>query len=131
MSPSELFEPRLTITTHRSGEEIRVRLVGELDIGNAAEFEETLMAAEAAHAGCIRVDLSELEFLDSAGLRAILSAQLRAAVGGDTLVLVPGPERVQRLFAMTGTADLLHFEDDQEPPDNVRELPGRRFGAHR
>ncbi len=127
MPPSDLFEPRLTITTERSGEEIRVALIGELDIGNADEFEDVLLAAEASRVRCIRVDLSELEFLDSAGLRAILSAQLRASVGGETLLLVPGPERVQRLFALTGTADLLHFEDDEEPPDNVRELPGRRY----
>jgi anti-anti-sigma factor len=74
-------------------------------------------------AATIRLDLRELEFLDSTGLRVILSAQLRSAVDGDRLRITPGPVRVQRLFAMTGTADLLHFEDEADPPDNVLGMP--------
>jgi hypothetical protein len=35
---------------------------------------------------------------------------------------------VQRLFVMTGTAELLHFEDGAEPPDNVLELRRQQPG---
>jgi anti-anti-sigma factor len=120
---SDLFGSRLQIDVSSRDGEIRIALHGELDIGNAPEVEEALLTAEAAEAPIIRLDLRELQFLDSTGLRVILSAQLRAAVDNDRLRVTPGPERVQRLFAMTGTTDLLHFEDEGDPPDNVVGMP--------
>ena len=124
LPPRDLHGRRLAIEVARTGDEIRIGLIGELDIGSAAELDEALLEAERAGVSTIRVDLHELEFLDSTGLRAILSAQLRASVDGSRLVIVPGPERVQRLFALTGTAEFLHFEDGEEAPDNVSEMPG-------
>ena len=120
---SDLFGSRLQIVVETRGHEARIALRGELDIGNAPEVEDALLAAEATAAEIIRLDLRELEFMDSTGLRVILSAQLRAAVDGDRLRVTPGSERIQRLFAMTGTTDLLHFEDEDDPPDNVVSMP--------
>ena len=122
-SPSDLHGRRLRLEVERSEDEVRIGLIGELDIGSAAELDEALLDAERSGAGTIRVDLRQLEFLDSTGLRAILAAQLRASVDGSRLVIVPGPERVQRLFALTGTAEFLHFEDGAQAPDNVSEMP--------
>lgn len=101
-----------------------IELAGELDSGSAGELEEALLAAEASGAHEILLDLRRLEFLDSTGLRAILSAELRTSVDGADLILIPGPARIQRLFALTGTAQFLHFADEQLPPDNVSDLPG-------
>lgn len=120
--PQDIFGRRLTIGVDRRGDEVEIALEGELDIGSAVELEEALLAAEASGAKVIRVDLRRLEFLDSTGLRVILSAELRASVDGLRLVLVPGPERVQRLFALTGTLEYLHFADDGSPPENVSDL---------
>ena len=123
VSSKDLHGRRLTIETERGDNEIRIGLVGELDIGSAADLDDALLEAERSGVQTIRVDLRDLQFLDSTGLRAILSAQLRASVDGSRLVIVPGPERVQRLFALTGTAEFLHFEDGEQAPDNVSELP--------
>jgi anti-anti-sigma factor len=120
---SDLFGSRLQIEVKTSRGEIRIILRGDLDIGNAPQVEEALLAAEATDVPIIRLDLRELDFLDSTGLRVILSAQLRAAVDGDRLRVTPGNDRVQRVFAMTGTTDLLHFEDEGDPPNNVVEMP--------
>jgi len=123
VSSKDLHGRRLTIEIERGDNELRIGLVGELDIGSAADLDDALLEAERSGVQTIRVDLRDLQFLDSTGLRAILSAQLRASVDGSRLVIVPGPERVQRLFALTGTAEFLHFEDGEQAPDNVSELP--------
>jgi anti-anti-sigma factor len=124
---SDLFGQRLNILHERRGGETRMALQGELDVGNTPELERALLEVENSDAHIIRLDLSELDFLDSTGLRVILSAQLRQ-LEGDRLRLIPGPERVQRVFVMTGTAELLHFEDGGEPPDNVHELRRQQPG---
>ena len=120
----EQFGRRLSIGVERRDGRVRLELQGELDLTGAHELEEALLAAEAERPEAVVVDLRGVAFLDSTGLRTILSAQLRATVDGPRLILVPGPDRVQRLFALTGTADLLHFEDEDRPPDNVRRLDG-------
>jgi anti-sigma B factor antagonist len=126
MSTSDLFGQALKIEIERHGEQMRLVLSGDLDISSAARLEEALEAAEAEDVSTICLDLRELLFIDSMGLRAILSAQLRLSVDGDRLTLIPGCERVQRVFAMTRTTELLHFEDGVAPPDNVRALADRR-----
>lgn len=54
------------------------RIKGKIDSTNAAEFEKELMAAKPAE-----LDASELEYISSAGLRAIL--KLAKAVGDVTV----------------------------------------------
>ncbi len=125
MSRSDTFRRRLNIEVQRDGDEVRIVLDGEVDIGSADDLEEVLLAAEASKPRVIYLDLRRLEFLDSTGLRVIISSELRTSVDGQRLVLIPGPERVQRLFAMTGTAEFLHFADEEHPPDNVTDLRGR------
>ena len=53
------------------------------------------------------LDLAELDFIDSTGLRLILELHGEAAQDGFTLALVPGGDAVQRVFDVTGTADVL------------------------
>jgi anti-sigma B factor antagonist len=54
------------------------------------------------------VDLSQLHFLDSSGMRALLRLQSRI---GDRarLELVPGPPAVQRVFELVGLTAVLPF----------------------
>jgi anti-sigma B factor antagonist len=56
------------------------------------------------------LDLRELEFLDSTGLRLVmrLHAQLRQV---SELLLVRGPDSVQRIFALTNVDQVLDFVD--------------------
>ena len=67
------------------------------------------MEAEATDAHAIVVDLSELTFMDSTGLQLLLKAYARSQADSNRLSLVRGPERVQRVFQMTGTERLLPF----------------------
>jgi anti-anti-sigma factor len=57
------------------------------------------------------LDLRGVEFLDSTGLRILLSVRNTALREGYTLTVVPGPARVQRVFDLTGTRGLFAWRD--------------------
>jgi anti-sigma B factor antagonist len=58
------------------------------------------------------VDLSKLTFLDSTGLRCIVTADERAREQGRRIVIVRGPDAVQRVFTITRLEDRLEIVDD-------------------
>jgi anti-anti-sigma factor len=58
------------------------------------------------------LDLSQLSFLDSTGLRAVVTADERARSNGRRLVVVRGPDPVQRVFAITRLEERLEMVDD-------------------
>ena len=58
------------------------------------------------------LDLRELEFMDSSGLRLVALAERRLGAAGRGLVLVRGPEAVQRVFEITRMEDHLTFVDE-------------------
>ena len=86
-----------------------VEASGELDVSNVEVFDEAIVEAEATDAREIVVDLSELAFMDSSGLRAILQAHARSQADSNRLRLVRGPRRVQRVFELTGMESRLPF----------------------
>jgi anti-anti-sigma factor len=85
----------------------RLVLGGELDLATAHELPEA--AAAAAGRGGLVIDLRQLRFIDSTGLRALILVHRECEAGGRRLRLIPGPEAVQRLFELTGVDKLLEF----------------------
>jgi anti-anti-sigma factor len=67
--------------------------------------------AELREGGCrhVIIDLSELSFLDSSGLRCLLDCYAETRQDSHTVALIPGPPAVQRVFEITGTSDHLPF----------------------
>jgi anti-sigma B factor antagonist len=96
--------------TEREEDGVRVlEVTGELDLSTAPALCLRLEASRrVAHARML-VDLSELEFCDSTGLRAlILAAQEITACAGTFAVVVPpddGP--VARMFMLSGAIEFL------------------------
>ena len=87
-------------------------LTGELDMATAPELEAAVERLRAADGGPeLTLDLRTLRFIDSTGLRAILSIRDRCAAGGCELYLIPGPPAVQRLFELTGLLENLRFAE--------------------
>jgi anti-anti-sigma factor len=86
---------------------IHVQLAGELDISNAAHAEEELRRAEERQPSVLVLDLSELAFMDSTGLRLVVSADQRAREAGRRLAIVQGPDPIKRVFEITRLAERL------------------------
>lgn len=86
-------------------------LHGELDLLGAPLLQEAIDRAEGEReASSIMVlDLQDLQFVDSAGLRVILAAHERSRQNGQELALTPGTEQVQRLFTIAGVNDHLRI----------------------
>ncbi|HEU4868012.1 MAG TPA: STAS domain-containing protein [Actinomycetota bacterium] len=90
------------------GRTLTVRLEGDLDIYSTREFSNHLLQAE-ARATDILIDLSRLKFIDCAGVHQLVEARQRAACRGGRLRLVKGPQRVHRVFALTGLESAFEF----------------------
>lgn len=109
---TELFEcDQLSMTAERDGDVRFIALVGELDLATADRVEQELRHVEATGASSIVVDLSGLTFIDSTGARLLLQAFARSRTDANRLTLLRGPRAVQRVFEITGIADLLPFTD--------------------
>jgi anti-anti-sigma factor len=104
----------LEVTTQDSGGHVTVSLKGELDLSSVGKVEEELERVEKDGPAVLVLDLSQLSFLDSTGLRAVVTADERARSGGRRLVIVRGPDPVQRVFAITRLEERLEMVDDAQ-----------------
>jgi anti-sigma B factor antagonist len=102
----------LEVTTQDSGGQVTVSLKGELDLSSVGKVEEELKRVEADGPSLLVLDLSRLTFLDSTGLRAVVTADERARGDGRRLVVVRGPDAVQRVFSITRLEERLEMVDD-------------------
>ena len=91
---------------------VKVSLRGELDLSTVGKVDEELQRLEGSEAGIVMLDLSKLTFLDSTGLRCVVRADERAREDGRRLVVVKGPEAVQRVFEITRLEERLELVDD-------------------
>jgi anti-anti-sigma factor len=102
---------RLSMRSERDGVLHTIALEGELDIAGAPELERELLRVERTDALSIVVDLSDLAFIDSTGVRLLLQADARSRADANRLSLLRGPRGVQRVFELTGVLDRLPFAD--------------------
>jgi anti-sigma B factor antagonist len=90
----------LEIRVEDAGEYVVSRPVGELDAYTVSQFRESL--AELAATPRLLIDLSEVPFMDSAGLGALIGGIRRAReAGGDVAVACSRPT-LTRLLHTTG-----------------------------
>jgi anti-sigma B factor antagonist len=79
---------------------------GEIDIHSVATMEEALERAILASTGAFVIDMTDVEFLDSSGLSALLRA--RGLLGREdralAVILPPGPAK--RAFDISGFGDM-------------------------
>jgi anti-anti-sigma factor len=89
-----------------------VRVAGEVDLSNAAVFAEALAEALESSAAVV-VDLTEVGFMDSTGLRMLLEARASAEdAGGGVALRVTAETGVARLLEVAGVAELFGALED-------------------
>jgi len=90
-----------------------LEVTGEVDLANCVGLESAIAAAFAAPEppNALVLDLAEVSFLDSSGLRVVLSAAGLARTGGVELSVIPSPA-VSRVFELAGIGpDILKVEE--------------------
>ncbi len=91
---------------------VQVSLRGELDLSTVEKVEDELRRVEERAGKLLILDLSGLTFLDSTGLRLMVTADQRARKAGRRLAIVKGPETVHRVFTITKLDERLEMVDD-------------------
>ena len=106
-----LDEATFTVAESTGGDGAHViRLHGELDIDAAPDLERALLRSRPAGERVV-LDLSDLQFMDSTGLRVLLRARAAAEEGRWEIFLRDVPSNIQRLFDMTGVHEALPSEE--------------------
>jgi anti-anti-sigma factor len=110
----------LSLHTYKEPDSVRVAVSGELDLSSALVFEEEMRRIETeTKPPLIVLDLSGLKFMDSTGLRLILSAHARAINHGRKLAIVEGGEAIRRIFRLTGVLGRLNFVEGSALAEQV------------
>jgi serine/threonine-protein kinase RsbW len=89
-----------SLRAERDGERLLVCCAGELDLTTAPELEELLSSS--APYGELEIDLAGLEFIDSSGLRLLLSERERMGRDGRPLRVVGAQGAVAHVFSISG-----------------------------
>lgn len=87
-------------------DELWVAPEGDLDIESADVVRGAVDECLGAGVPRLVLDLRGLTFIDSSGLRTVIEAARSAAARGIGFAISPGPPQVQRIFEVTGTAEL-------------------------
>ena len=96
------------------GDAVIVTLVGEMDMSNAPALSAALRDVLDTRPTRVTVDLADLSYLDSSGIRALANAAQRASeVGCELAVHNPSPP-ARRVLELTGVADSL-LDEPSEP----------------
>jgi anti-anti-sigma factor len=106
------------VLTNRDGATLVVSPRGEIDLATVGLVRDAV-AGEHQAGEALRLDLRQVGFMDTSGLRYVLELNERAQREGFGLLLVRGPRAVQRVFEVSGLEPRLPFVDDpsQAPPE--------------
>lgn len=91
----------LTLETQPRGAATVVKAAGDLDLATADRLRETLEALIAGRYTRLVVDLTEVPFVDSTGLGALVSGLRASARAGGSLKLAAPGEAVMRVLTLT------------------------------
>lgn len=99
----------MNIVKTTNGTALTLKLEGKLDTVTAPELEAVLKESLPG-SDELTFDFSGLEYVSSAGLRVLLSAQKSMNVTGGTMKLTGVNELVNEVFEVTGFSDILTIE---------------------
>lgn len=98
----------MTISKAKESNKLTVSVEGRLDTTTAPELEGELKSCLDGITEFI-LDFEKLEYISSAGLRVVLSAQKQMNKQGSMKVVKVGPE-IKEIFDVTGFSDILTIE---------------------
>jgi anti-sigma B factor antagonist len=113
-------QDQLRIEARKDSGGLVLSLRGELDLATAPLLQKELESGDADATAKVVLDLQELEFIDSTGLRTILWAHERSRESGGEFAVTPGSPQVQRLLAVTRAGEYLRIVTS---PDEALEHP--------
>ena len=98
----------MTINKIANGADLIIALDGRLDTATAPQLDDELKASLSG-VKKLEIDLGKLEYISSAGLRVLLSAQKVMNKQGEMIVRNVS-EEIKEIFEVTGFVDILTIE---------------------
>jgi anti-sigma B factor antagonist len=92
----------MNIQTTKSGNNVTLALAGRLDTITQAELSGELEKVLTSEKVNLVFELSSLDYISSAGLRVLLSAQKKINALGTTMKLTGAKPEIKEIFEMTG-----------------------------
>ena len=98
----------MNIVKNTNGTALTLALEGRLDTTTAPEL-ETVVKNELGDVKALIFDLGKLEYISSAGLRVLLSAQKIMNKQGE-MTVTGCSEEIMEIFEVTGFSDILNIQ---------------------
>ena len=116
--------PDLTFALHtdQDGDAAVVRVVGELDLATAPQLRELLVDLVARGSRHVTLDLAEMAFIDSTGLKVFVAGLQRLRDCGGELALRSPSAGAMRVFEITGLTTIFANSSGNGPPPNPNEV---------
>ncbi|HEX4435219.1 MAG TPA: STAS domain-containing protein [Solirubrobacteraceae bacterium] len=96
---------QLQIAHDQDGSRERLALSGELDVVTAPALDASVERLLSGRVESLILDLRGVTFIDSSGLRTVLTAWDSCREAGREFLLIPGDGACLRLFRITGVLD--------------------------
>lgn len=97
-------------TTAEEGTTV-VRVVGEVDVSNADELRQAVDAALGQTPADVRVDLSQVAYIDSTGIGVLVGAATRSREAGIPFSVAGPQPNVRRVLGLLGVEGQLNVTD--------------------
>jgi anti-anti-sigma factor len=97
----------LSISSRRRGSHATIEIEGELDMQGTARLKDELRKVLTDGIDVVEIDASQVRFVDSAGLTALLAAQAAAAEAGAAFRVAGASAQFARVVNLAGLGDLL------------------------
>jgi anti-sigma B factor antagonist len=104
----------LLLKAEQDGDLLRICLKGDLDMRSAPRLERFLERLGDPRGWTIVLDLSEVTFVDSSGLTAMVGLTLRGRQEGFTAIVEHPSAAVRRVLERTGLNNLLLGTEERE-----------------
>ena len=105
--------PSISLTEHDEGDVFVLELSGELDVSTVGSIQRDMIAAVETHP-CLVLDGMGLTFIDSSGMRLLLSALRIVGRRKGCFVFACANPTVLRLFAVTGMDQTFELAPSRE-----------------
>ncbi len=127
-------EMELNIAVQRQGDVLTIKLSGRMTFNTVPEFDRAF-AESSGDKREIRIDMSELIYIASMGIRSLLSAKKASDASGTAFAFVSPTDSVMEILSVTGLDTIIDIISDEEDESRsaetfpLRTIQRRMLGA--
>jgi anti-anti-sigma factor len=88
-------------------ERVTVRVAGEIDLASAGDMEAPVLELLDSGFAHVELDLRQVTFMDSSGIRVLISAHQQAENRGARLSILVGASRIRQTLELSGAIEYL------------------------